>query len=47
MAATLRLNKFLGDPNRTMLVILAAMILVPIAVRRAKSVWTNLRRRGF
>lgn len=37
MAGTLRLNAVLGDPNRTMLVILAAMILLPLAVRRIRT----------
>ncbi len=46
MAATLRLNKYLGDPNRTMLIILAGMIIAPILVRRAKSAWTARGRAG-
>ena len=36
MVATLRLNAVLGDPNRTMAAILAAMILLPVLVRRLK-----------
>jgi hypothetical protein len=36
MASTLRLNSILGDPNRTMAVILAAMFILPIIVRRLK-----------
>jgi hypothetical protein len=36
MAATLKLNAYLGDPNWTMAIILGAMILVPLAVQRVK-----------
>ncbi|MCX5793348.1 MAG: hypothetical protein NTY45_14200 [Elusimicrobia bacterium] len=41
MAATLRLNSALGDPNRTMWVILAAMFLLPVVVRRFKAAYTR------
>jgi len=43
MVATLRLNSVLGDPNRTTAVVLAAMIFVPMLVRRLKSKcgWTR------
>ncbi len=34
---TLRLNSYLRDPNRTILVVLAAMILVPLLVRYFRS----------
>ncbi|MBI5239185.1 MAG: hypothetical protein HY926_01805 [Elusimicrobia bacterium] len=37
MVATLRLNSVLGDPERTMAVILAAMFLLPVLVRRVKA----------
>ncbi len=37
MVATLRLNSVLGDPNRTMTVILVAMIFLPMLIRRLKS----------
>ncbi len=37
MAATLRLNSVLGDPNRTMWIILAAMFFFPIILRRFKT----------
>jgi hypothetical protein len=33
---TLRLNAYFKDPNTTMLVVLGAMIVVPVLVRRAK-----------
>lgn len=36
MIATLRLNSLLGDPNRTMAVILVGMFLVPVLARRLK-----------
>lgn len=36
---TLRLNAYIKDPNTTMVIVLAAMIIVPIVVRRVKSVW--------
>ena len=36
MVLTLRLNAVLGDPNRTMAVILIGMIVVPMLVRRLK-----------
>ncbi len=42
MAATLRLNTVLGDPNRTMWVILAAMFILPVIVRRLKSAYYQL-----
>ena len=41
MLATLRLNSVLGNPNRTMAVILAAMFLLPMLVRRLKSAWSG------
>lgn len=37
MAATLRLNSVLGDPERTMAAILAAMFILPVILRRLKS----------
>ncbi len=42
MAATLRLNSILGDPNRTMWIILAAMFILPIIVRRLKLAYVRL-----
>ena len=45
MAATLKLSSALGDPNTAMWIILAAMILVPIAVRRLKLAYLKLRSR--
>ena len=36
MAATLRLNSALGSPTLTMIVILAAMFLLPLIIRRVK-----------
>jgi hypothetical protein len=41
MVATLRLNSVIGDPNRTMAVILAAMIFLPVLVRRMKSAYSK------
>jgi len=41
MVATLRLNSVIGDPNRTMAVILAAMIFLPMLVRRLKSAYSR------
>ena len=40
-AATLKLNAALGDPNRTMAIILVAMIVAPMLVRRAKSAFAG------
>jgi len=34
---TLRLNTYIHDPNTTMLIVLAAMILVPLLIRRIRS----------
>jgi hypothetical protein len=31
---TLRLNTYIHDPNKTMLIVLAAMLLVPVLIRR-------------
>jgi hypothetical protein len=45
MAATLKLNSFLGDPNWTMGIILAAMILVPLLVQRVKLARAKARAR--
>lgn len=42
MAATLKLNAYFGDPNRTVLVILFVMFLAPLAVRRAKLFYAKL-----
>ncbi len=42
MAATLRLNAALGDANRTMWIILAAMFLLPIIVRKVKLAFCRL-----
>jgi len=36
---TLRLNAYIKDPNTTMVIVLAAMIIVPILVRRIRAVW--------
>ena len=44
--ATLRLNAVLGDPNRTMAVILAAMIFLPMLARRLKSRYGAIRGAG-
>jgi hypothetical protein len=41
---TLRLNTYIHDPNTTMLIVLAAMFLVPVLVRRIRS-WRTLRQR--
>ena len=46
MVATLRLNAILGDPNRTMMVILAAMFILPLIVRRLKSAYAARRLRN-
>jgi hypothetical protein len=42
MFATLKLSAILGDPNRAMWIVLAGMIVVPIAIEKAKKA---LRRR--
>jgi hypothetical protein len=34
---TLRLNRYFHDPNTTMLIVLAAMILLPVLIRRIRS----------
>ena len=39
---TLRLNSSIRDPNTTMLIVLAAMVVVPMLVRRFRS-WRQLR----
>jgi len=39
MASTLRLNSILGDPNRTMWIILGAMFILPVLIRRLKTAW--------
>jgi hypothetical protein len=39
MVATLKLNSVIGDPNRTMALILAAMFLLPMLVRRVKAAY--------
>lgn len=39
MIATLRLSAIVGDPNRTVALVLGAMIIIPIAVRRVKAYW--------
>lgn len=38
---TLRLNVYFKDPNTTMLIVLGAMIVVPIVVRRAKLAYSK------
>ncbi|MBI5245595.1 MAG: hypothetical protein HY923_00310 [Elusimicrobia bacterium] len=38
---TLRLNQYFKDPNTTMLIVLGAMILVPILVRRLKVAYSR------
>jgi hypothetical protein len=40
--STLRLNTYIRDPNTTMLIVLAAMVVVPMLVRRFRS-WRQLR----
>ncbi len=37
---TLRLNAYFKDPNTTMLIVLAGMIIVPLVVRRLKDRWS-------
>jgi hypothetical protein len=39
---TLQLNAYIKDPETTMLVVLAAMFLVPVLVRRLRSVQVPL-----
>jgi hypothetical protein len=41
---TLRLNAYIEDPSTTTFIILAAMILVPLVVRRVKAAWSNRKR---
>lgn len=43
MVATLKLSNIIGDPTYTMGIILAAMILLPIVVRRIKTAWSKKR----
>ena len=38
---TLRLNAYIQDPNTTMVVVLAAMVVVPIVVRRVRVAMQN------
>jgi hypothetical protein len=38
---TLRLDAYFEDPNTTMWIVLAAMILVPIVVRRVRAAWSR------
>jgi len=40
MVSTLKLSAYLGDPDRAMWIILAAMFFVPVAVRRIKAVYS-------
>jgi hypothetical protein len=40
-AATLKLNAALGDPNRTMAIILVGMLVAPMLVRKAKSLFVG------
>jgi hypothetical protein len=46
MAATLKLNSVIRNPNETMLIVLVAMTLLPLAVRRAKLAWAARRARA-
>jgi hypothetical protein len=46
MAATLKLSSVLGSPGAAMWIILAAMILLPVAVRRLKLAYVRLRAGG-
>ena len=39
--ATLRLDSVIGDPNRTMAIILAAMFFLPMLVRRLKTAYSR------
>lgn len=41
--STLRLNSYFKDPNTTMLIVLGAMIVVPILVRRLKLAYSKSR----
>ncbi len=36
---TLRLNAYIKDPNTTMVIVLGAMIVVPLVVRRVRALW--------
>jgi|SRR5436190_17668143 len=36
---TLRLNAYFKDPNTTMLIVLAGMIIVPLVIRRLRTNW--------
>jgi hypothetical protein len=40
---TLRLNAYIKDPNTTMVIVLGAMIVVPIVVRRVRAHWRRGR----
>ena len=40
---TLRLNAYVDDPSTTTFIVLAAMILVPLLVRRIKAWWSKRR----
>jgi hypothetical protein len=42
---TLRLNAYIKDPDTTMLIVLGAMIVVPLLVRRART-WSEPRSAG-
>ncbi len=43
MIATLRLNSLLGDPNRTMVIILVAMFILPLLIRRLKTAFSKTK----
>lgn len=43
MAATLKLNSVIKNPNETMLIVLLIMTIVPMLVRRAHRAWTSRR----
>ena len=45
MAATLKLIAIVRDPNVTMLIVLGAMVLIPLAARRARAAWSARRAR--
>jgi hypothetical protein len=37
---TLQLNAYVKDPETTVLIVLAAMIVVPLVIRRVKEKWS-------
>jgi len=46
MVSTLELSAYLGSPDRAMWIVLAGMLLLPVAIRRSKAAYTAWKRRS-